>query len=90
MSNTADVRRKLTEKDQTMFEEQCEKLKRGWRQEMERSGGCSDRLWILWKTFKKVRKVERELNLKFIDFCVVFGDSRHFWKRNVQMRVVNC
>ena len=27
MSNTADRRRQLTEKGQTMFEEQCEKLK---------------------------------------------------------------
>ena len=34
MSNAADIRRKLTEKDQTMFEEQCEKLK-----------GAVDRKW---------------------------------------------
>ena len=27
MSNTADIRRKLTEKDKIMFDEQCEKLK---------------------------------------------------------------
>ena len=34
MSNAADIRRKLTEKDQTMFEEQSEKLK-----------GAVDRKW---------------------------------------------
>ena len=47
MSNTTDRRRKLTEKGQTMFEEQCEKLKgamdRKWK-EMEDvliySGSC--------------------------------------------------
>ena len=34
MSNAGDIRRKLTEKDQTMFEEQWEKLK-----------GAVDRKW---------------------------------------------
>ena len=34
MSNTADIRRKLTEKDKIMFEEKCEKLK-----------GAVDRKW---------------------------------------------
>ena len=30
MSNTADIRRKLTEKDQTMFEESVRNLKGLW------------------------------------------------------------
>ena len=65
MSNTADRRRKLTEKGQTMFEEQCEKLKGGmdkaWKEVEDvliNSGLCG-------KDFKKVREVERELNMKF-------------------------
>ena len=71
MSNAADIRRKLTEKDQTMFEEQCEKLK-----------GAVDRKWkevedvlivsgSYGRYFKKESEVEHELNLKFIDFCDV-------------------
>ena len=57
MSNTTDRRRKLTEKGQTMLEEQCRKSKgamdRKWK-EMEDvlidSGSCG-------RDFKKVRKV---------------------------------
>ena len=37
MSGTAEIRRKLTEKNQTMFEEQCEKLK-----------GTMDRKWRMY------------------------------------------
>nr|XP_022306551.1 uncharacterized protein LOC111112950 [Crassostrea virginica] len=81
MSNTADRRRQLTEKGQTMFEEQCEKLKgamdKKWKEVEDvliDSGSCG-------RDFKKVREVERDLNLKFKDFCVVSGDYKKFLER---------
>ena len=57
MSNTADIRRKLTEKDKIMFEEQCEKLK-----------GAVDRKWkevedVLIDSISGGRDIKKEMEV---------------------------
>ncbi|XP_062603438.1 uncharacterized protein LOC134265202 [Saccostrea cucullata] len=73
--------RTLTEKGQTMVEEQCRILKK------KVDKACNEVEDVLVKSglcendFKKVREVEHSLNVKFKEFCIVSEDYKKYLNR---------